>query len=316
MKAGMKMGKVITVGESMALFVAEQEGSLASANKFQRFVAGAELNFSIGMARLGHEMTYITKLGMDPFGKSIGDFIEGQGIDSSYITYDSQYVTGMQWKQKVSAGDPEVFSARKNSAASHMSIETISMIDWQDVEHLHLTGIAPALSNSCRDMVYMLIKEAKQHNVQISFDPNLRFGLWPDQKVMIHTINDLASHADIILPGVEEGRLLTEKQDVLQMAEFYHDMGVQTVVMKLGAKGAFTSSPYEQFYTDAYPVTRIVDTVGAGDGFAVGVVSGLLEGLPLKEAVKRGTIIGALAVMSPGDNDGLPERHTLEKMTV
>ena len=54
-----------------------------------------------------------------------------------------------------------------------------------------------------------------------------------------------------------------------------------------------------------------MDTVGAGDGFAVGVVSGLLEGLAPQDAVRRGAAIGALAVMSPGDNDGLPDRDGL-----
>lgn len=55
----------------------------------------------------------------------------------------------------------------------------------------------------------------------------------------------------------------------------------------------------------------MIDTVGAGDGFAVGVTSALLENLPLEEAIIRGTAIGALAVMSPGDNDGLPDRENL-----
>ncbi len=88
---------------------------------------------------------------------------------------------------------------------------------------------------------------------------------------------------------------------------------MKTVVIKLGAKGAFTSSEGMQFYTEGFPVERVVDTVGAGDGFAVGVISGILEGLPLEEAVKRGAAIGALAVMSPGDNDGLPDKSGLEE---
>jgi 2-dehydro-3-deoxygluconokinase len=86
---------------------------------------------------------------------------------------------------------------------------------------------------------------------------------------------------------------------------------VKTVVIKLGAEGAYTSSEGQQFYTPGFPVTKVVDTVGAGDGFAVGLVSGILEGLSLQEAVRRGTAIGALAVMSPGDNDGLPDRESL-----
>ncbi|MDF2788676.1 MAG: sugar kinase, partial [Neobacillus sp.] len=57
------MSRIITVGEPMALFVAGQEGPLENVNTFDRYVAGAEVNFSIGMSRLGHRVTYITKLG-------------------------------------------------------------------------------------------------------------------------------------------------------------------------------------------------------------------------------------------------------------
>ena len=60
-----------------------------------------------------------------------------------------------------------------------------------------------------------------------------------------------------------------------------------------------------------FEVEKVIDTVGAGDGFAVGLISGLIEKLTLKEAVLRGNAIGSLAVQSPGDNDGYPDRQTL-----
>ena len=305
------MSKVITVGEPMALFVAEKEGSLESAERFIRLVSGAEVNFSIGMARLGHLVTYITQLGQDPFGKSIETFLQENSINTEYINYHSSYTTGMQFKEKVSAGDPEVFSARKNSAASHMNRETIAQINWDDYDHIHLTGIPPALSAGCREMIYELMDTARANGVQISFDTNLRPGLWEDKQEMAKVINDLACRADIVLPGIKEAALLTGLEDVQQIADYYHNAGVKTVVIKLGEKGAFTSSDGQQFYTDCFPVKQVIDTVGAGDGFAVGVVSGLLEGLPIQEAVRRGAAIGALAVMSPGDNDGLPDKENL-----
>ena len=305
------MSRILTLGEPMALFVAEEEGSLENIEHFSRFVAGAEVNFSIGMVRLGHQVTYITQLGDDPFGKGIEKFLKNSHIDTSYLTYEAQYVTGMQWKEKVKNGDPQVFSSRRNSAASHMSIETIKALNWDGFDHIHLTGIPPALSAGCRELVYELMTQARAKGVQISYDPNLRFGLWPDKEEMVRVINELACRADIVFPGIDEGKLLTGKESVEDIAAFYHDAGVKTVVIKLGAEGAYTSSEGRCFCTQGFPVERVVDTVGAGDGFAVGVVSGILEGLPLEEAVKRGTAIGALAVMSPGDNDGLPDRESL-----
>ncbi len=305
------MSKILTIGEPMALFVADQEGDLKDVEHFSRFVAGAEVNFSIGMVRLKHAVTYISKLGDDPFGKQIEEFLQKNGIDTSYITYDAQYFTGMQWKQKVTSGDPHVFSLRRNSAASHMDVSTIAKLKWDGFDHIHLTGIPPALSAGCRQLVYELIKQARGKGISISYDPNLRPGLWPDQKEMAQVVNDLACLADIVIPGISEGKLLTGKEGVQEIANAYHAAGVKTVVIKLGAEGAYASSEGQQFYTPGFPVTKVVDTVGAGDGFAVGLVSGILEGLSLQEAVRRGTAIGALAVMSPGDNDGLPDRDSL-----
>lgn len=307
------MSKILTLGEPMVLFVAEKEGTLENVEHFSRFVAGAEVNFSIGMVRLGHQVTYITQLGDDPFGKGIETFLQQNNIDTSYLSYNNQYLTGMQWKEKVKSGDPQVFSSRRNSAASHMSVETIANLSWDGFDHIHLTGIPPALSSGCRALVYELMAQARAKGVQISYDPNLRYGLWKDKEEMARVINDLACRADIVFPGIDEGKLLTGKESVQEIANFYHDAGVKTVVIKLGAEGAYTSSEGQCFYTQGFRVEHVVDTVGAGDGFAVGVVSGILEDLSLQDAVKRGTAIGALAVMAPGDNDGLPDR---EKLTV
>jgi 2-dehydro-3-deoxygluconokinase len=308
------MSRIITIGEPMALFVAEQEGLLDDAERFSRFIAGAEVNFSIGMARLGHDVTYITQLGLDPFGRNIHKFLRKNNIDTSYINYDVAFLTGMQWKQKVKSGDPEVFSARKNSAASHMDRKLIKKIKWTDYDHLHLTGIPPALSASCRELIFEMIKEAREQGLQISFDPNIRPGLWPDKEEMVKVINALASQADIIFPGIDEGKQLTGKRDVRDIAAHYQAAGVPNVVLKLGAEGAFTScADGMQFYTEGFLVKEVIDTVGAGDGFAVGVVSGMLEGLELSDCIARGAAIGALAVMSPGDNDGLPNREELRQ---
>ncbi|WP_214879290.1 MULTISPECIES: sugar kinase [unclassified Exiguobacterium] len=307
------MSKIITIGEPMALFIAQEEGPLENVTQFERSVAGAEINFSIGMSRLGHQTTYITKLGKDPFGKTIENFLVENSIDISYVTYEENHLTGMQWKQKVEKLDPEVFSARKNSAASTMDVDTIEKIDWDGVEHVHVTGIPPALSRGCRNMVFKLMNEARKRKVRISFDPNLRPGLWNEESEMVQVINELASLADIVFPGVAEGEILTGSEDLQDIVVFYHNLGVETVVVKLGEKGAFTSTEGAQFFTSGFAVEQVVDTVGAGDGFAVGVVSGILENLPLEDAVLRGTAIGALVVTSSGDNEGLPDRHELQK---
>lgn len=307
------MSRVITIGEPLALFVANQITKLEDVENFTRYVAGAEVNFSIGMSRLGHQVSYISKVGNDPFGRHIKSFLEANGIDTSYMSFDEIYKTGMMWKEKVEEGDPYVYSHRKGSAASHMDKSIVDDISWEDVCHLHITGIPSALSGTCHELITELMRAAKSKGVQISYDTNLRQGLWSSQEEMIQVTNTHAKFADIILPGIEEAKLLTGKVELQDMADFYHKLGVKTVVMKLGARGAFTSSEGISFYTEGFKIEKVIDTVGAGDAFAVGVVSGILEGMKLEEAVRRGTETGARAVMFPGDNDGLPNREELSE---
>ena len=130
---------------------------------------------------------------------------------------------------------------------------------------------------------------------------------------MVREVNALAAKADWVLPGLEEGRLLTGRQAPQAIAEFYLEQGAQYVAIKLGAEGAYwRDAQGAHGVVPGQPVARVVDTVGAGDAFAVGVISALLEGLPLRRAVARGNWCGSRAVQSRGDMEGLPQRHELD----
>ena len=80
-------------------------------------------------------------------------------------------------------------------------------------------------------------------------------------------------------------------------------------------QGAYWSTGGEHGTVPAFPVKRIVDTVGAGDGFAAGVLSAVAEGMSLQEAAARGTVIGSIQITHRGDNEGLPTRAELETIT-
>jgi len=306
------MNEVITIGEPMVLFVADTLGNLEDIDHYTKFLAGAEVNVCIGLRRLSHTVSYITSLGNEPFGRYINKFLNNEGINTDYVKFNPNFPTGFQIKEKTDAGDPLVVSFRKGSAAAHIDKEYIDGVDLEGVKHLHITGIFPALSDTSKEAAYELIRRAKEKGIRISFDPNLRPKLWKSKDEMISVINDLASKADIVLPGVEEGKILLGSDDPETIADFYLNLGSKIVIIKTGSKGAFVKTKEESYNVPGFKVEKVVDTVGAGDGFAVGVISGLLEGLDLKESVIRGNAIGSLQVQTPGDNDGLPTREQLK----
>jgi 2-dehydro-3-deoxygluconokinase len=307
------LSEVILFGEPMAMFVADYVGELENVEKFTRSLAGAEVNVCIGLKRLGYDVSYVTKLGVDPFGKYVKNFLANEGIDSSLITFDPNYPTAFMIKGKTEVGDPKVHYYRKGSAASHFSKEDMDKIDFEGVRLVHVTGILPALSESCKEATYELIRKAKGKGIFVTFDPNLRPTLWPSKEEMVKVINDIASKCDMVLPGAAEGLTLTGSDDPEKIADFYLNLGLKAVIVKVGDKGAFVKTKDEAYTVPGFKVAKVVDTVGAGDGFAVGIISGLLEKLPLREAVLRGNAIGSLQVMVPGDNEGLPDRAKLEQ---
>lgn len=304
---------LLLAGEPMGLLIAQSEGSLDSVAGFTLAVAGAEFNVATGAARLGHFVSYLTKLGNDPFGTRITNTLTANKIDSSNVLSSDTNTTGFMLKSKVSKGDPEIFYFRKGSAASTLDASDVEKIDFSKFDYVHLTGIFPALTDSTRAAMMALIKKAKELGLFISFDPNLRPQLWPSQEVMVKTLNELASYADLVLPGCGEGKILCGSEDPSKINDFYRSLGVRMVVTKLGPDGALVREGDNEYKVPGFIIDKVVDTVGAGDGFACGVITGLMEGLSLEKAVERGAAIGAIQCTFAGDNEGLPTQEQLKE---
>ena len=305
------MGKVLLIGEPIALLIAETVDPLEDVEQFTRKLAGAEVNVCFGLARLEHDTCFITRLGKDPFGYYTKKVLEQEGINTDLVTFDDEFLTGLMLKGKVLEGDPPIAFYCKGSAASKITPELVEDIDLAGLDLVHITGVMPAISLSCRLAIKRLMERARKAGIFLSFDPNLRPTLWENDDIMIKWINNLAEIADIVLPGLEEGRILTGFSDPAEIADFYQKLGVKQVVVKLGSKGAYVRDGSESQVIPGFVVENIVDTVGAGDGFATGVVSGLVEGLSLRDAVVRGNAIGAIQIGHISDNEALPTREEL-----
>jgi 2-dehydro-3-deoxygluconokinase len=194
-----------------------------------------------------------------------------------------------------------------------MGVTDIDAAWLTSARHLHATGVFAAIADSTLPAARQSINLMRAAGRSVSFDPNLRPTLWATPEHMRSSINDLASRADWVLPGREEGRFLTGESTPEGIASFYLKRGASLVVVKLGSEGAYFESATDSGYVPGFPVAQVVDTVGAGDGFAVGVISALLDGLSVPEAVKRGAWIGARAVQVLGDSEGLPTRAELNQ---
>lgn len=305
--------KVLLIGEPMGLFMAGETGPLSGARSFTASIAGAEYNVAVGLSRLGHTPVYCTRLGADPIGQRILEDMAANGIDTALVSVTGEQSTGLMLKGSTLEGDPEIAYYRRGSAASKLSPRDVDGLDLSGIDWLHVTGIFPAVSESAMAAAVRLLDRASALEIPVSFDPNLRPRLWPDEGTMVKALNRLAGYARVVLPGIGEGRILTGREHERDIAGYYHAMGAGSVIVKLGGDGAYySSSSGDSGYAPGVTVERIVDTVGAGDGFAVGVISALIEGLSLREAAGRGNAIGAIQISHKSDNEGLPTREELE----
>lgn len=304
---------VLSIGETMALLVAQEPGPLVDVKTFSKRIAGADTNVAIGLARLGFRVGWISRLGADSFGSYVRRTIEAEGVDTSQVEVDANRSTGFMLKSRsVDGSDPAIEYYRRGSAASQLGMAHLKADYARKARHVHATGITPALSPAARELVAHAMQTLRAVGGSVSFDPNLRPSLWPDTATMRDTLNDLARHADWVLPGIEEGRLLTGQHTPADIAAWYIDRGAKAVVVKLGAEGAyFRTAEGEQGDVPGVHVPVVVDTVGAGDAFAVGIISARLEGLAWPQALRRANWVASRALQVIGDMEGLPTRSEL-----
>jgi 2-dehydro-3-deoxygluconokinase len=303
---------VFTFGETMVLMVPEKTGSLRFAESFHKTIGGAESNVAIALSRLGHSVEWFSKLGEDEFGIFVRNIIRGEGVDTAHVLFDKNNPTAVFFKERRQTGDPKVYYYRKNSAASTLCPEDLKDEYIKNAKILHITGITAAISESARETVHKAITIAKENGVKVVFDPNIRLKLW-SESVARNELLKIARRCDVILPGIDEGKILTGESEPEKIAEKLLIGDCKTVVIKLGEYGAFYKTSESCEYIPGYKVEKIVDTVGAGDGFAAGFLSGILKEYNLFESVRLGNKIGSSALTTEGDMEGYPYQHELEQ---
>lgn len=192
--------------------------------------------------------------------------------------------------------------------------------DWfNGAKHLHVTGITPALGPHSAEAIRKAMIRARELGLTVSFDPNLRRKLWSEEESR-HSLLSLIPLCDLFLPGEEEAEFLIGKMATEAWGAHFLARGPSTVVIKLGERGSVGFT--RKFTVNASPhaVQRVVDTIGAGDAFAAGLLSSFVEYGSYEDrdtlslALKKANMMGALATQFKGDWEGLPGKDELDRL--
>jgi 2-dehydro-3-deoxygluconokinase len=295
--------QLTTLGEALVVMDPVSRGPLRHVHGFEKSLGGAELNVAVGISRLGHAAGWVGRLGDDEFGKEILAFARGEGIDVSRASLDPGAPTGLYFKEWRALDQLRVYYYRAGSAASRMRFDDLDLEYLLSGEILHLSGITAALSDTCHDLVDRLISVANERDVAVSFDLNVRRLLFEDRDPR-KVLGPLAARADLLFLSDEEAELLFGGSDPASLRESERDFRADTVVVH-GSEGAFAVEGSSVSESAAYSV-EVVDTVGAGDAFVAGFLSGRLQGWSTEECLDMANACGACAVTVPGDLNGLP----------
>ncbi|MYL69853.1 sugar kinase [Halobacillus litoralis] len=301
------MKDVMTIGDAMITFDPTKTGPLRNVHSFERKAGGAELNFAIGCSRLGLDTGWISRLGKDEFGKYIRNFARGEGVDVSTVKLIEGYPTSLNFKEIREDGSGSTFYYRSQSPTKTLTEQTLDVEAIMRTKILHITGVFAAIDPEKNlRLLKRAVTIAKDHGALVSFDPNIRLKLWNKEKAR-ESLTQLLPYVDIMLTGVEEAELLFGVSQPNRIVEACERYGISTVAIKQGEKGSFGFMDGLSVTMPSAPVKKVVDTVGAGDGFDAGFIYGVLQGWSLERILQFANTIGSMVVSVYGDNEGLPE---------
>lgn len=306
---------LLTVGETMVSF--RSGAPVTSQAPWQAHVAGAESTVAVALARLGHRATWVGRVGEDPFGQLVVQQLRGQGVEVRAVV-DARRPTGLMFVERRTADLARVTYRRSESAGS--ALEPADVGDEpRGARVVHLTGITPALSPSARGTVAAVVAAVtampEEGRPLLSFDVNYRSRLWP-ASAAAPVLGEIAAAADVVIASDDELALISGEHGEQGASDEESAVArllagrARMVAVKRGARGASLHTAAGRLDVAALPVTA-VDELGAGDAFSAGLLSGLLDGLEPAEVLQRAAVLGAFAVSTAGDWEGLPTRAEL-----
>jgi len=290
-------GTVVCLGETMTQVVPSDGLRLHEAATYAIGPAGAESNVAISLARLGSPSVWAGFVGDDPLGVRVRREIESYGVSTALARAVPGERTGMFVKDPSPRGS-EVYYYRAGSAAALMDADYARAVMATRPRWVHLTGVTPALSQSCEEAVRTVVRLASKSGAVVSFDVNYRAVLWPDAHAAAQVIGDIAQRCDVVFVGLDEAAALWGAHVADDVRA--HLPGPGTVVVKDGAADCVSFSGTRRTVVSALPVD-VVEPVGAGDAFAAGWIHGRLNGLDDTACLRLGHLMAAVALTSHSD---------------
>ncbi len=288
---------VIAIGELLIDLIADNPGTrMEDQTTFKRFAGGAPANFIVGVRKLGHEAGLITKVGDDFFGRFLLEALEKEGVDVSQIIITNEYKTALAFVGLDESKKPS-FSFYRSPCADIMLKESEINTEYIKSSKVLMYGTVSMADEPARSAIKKTIHIAKQNNVLVACDPNLRDDLWHHLDPREHLL-EVLEKTDIFIPSLSEAEFITGKKGEKALEAIF-EIGPDMIGLTSGEQGSRIITKEESFFAPSFKVP-VVDTTGAGDAFAAGMITGLLLKLDMYDIPYFANAVSALKIMKQG----------------
>lgn len=279
---------------------------------FKAAIGGDSSNVALAVKKLGHSSAYTTRIGEDVFAKKIKKYWEKEDVDTSNVFTDNVYQTGIYFAIFQPNGKHDFIYKRKNSASANFTIEDAKKVSLNQIKIFHLSGISQAISKSCLEASFYLMRKCKKMGIKISYDLNYRNALWSEDyfgSIAWHTIKHFAN---LVCLTLDEARLMGLKGEPKKIAKTVLKEGPEYVAVKLGKKGCVfgSSDGIERCHTFNI---KSIETTGAGDASTAAIIVGLLEEMQNKQIVYFANAVASMVCKAIGSTGGQPTRKEVQK---
>lgn len=296
------MKKIWVLGDAVVDLLPDGEGRLLQCP------GGAPANVAVGIARLGGQSAFIGRVGDDPFGRFMAKTLADEKVDVKSMRLDPAHRTSTVVVDLDEHGERSFTFMVRPSA--DLFLESADLPTFSAGEWLHVCSIALSAEPS-RSATFEAMATIREAGGYVSFDPNIRPDLWPDENELRRCLEQALQSADVVKLSVEELAFLTGNVEV--------NVGLDTLMARCPARLVLVTQGKEgliawhQGTVKHYPATPVecVDTTGAGDAFVAGLLYGLAAGQDLTPVIALAQRCGALATTAKGAMTALPWQHDL-----
>jgi len=306
------MPTVVAHGELLIDFVPTVSGvTLLEAPAFIKAPGGAPANVAVGLARLGVSAGFMGQVGDDVFGRFLAQTLRDQGVDVSALRFSKDARTMLAFVSLRSDGERDFVFYRHPSADMLYAPAHVDPAYVRAARVFHFGSISLISEPACAATLYA-VDVARAAGVLVSYDPNLRLGLWPSAEAARAGVQRAWALAHFIKVSEEELTFLAGTDDPEKAVDILWHPDLRLLVVTCGRAGCRYITSRFSGEVPGFSV-NVVDTTGAGDGFVAGLLKGLLDNLDaldrepqLRAICRYANAVGALTTTLRGAIPALP----------